>query len=35
MLGDVQDRVEAEQVREEERPHRRDARGGDGIVDRP
>ena len=33
MLGDVEDGVEAEQVDEEERPHRRDVRGGDGLVD--
>ena len=34
VLGDVQHRVEAEQVGQEERPHRRDARGRHGVVDR-
>ena len=34
MLGDVEDRVEAEQVGEEERPHRRDLGGRDRLVDR-
>ena len=33
MLGDVQHRVEAEQVDEEERAHRRDVGGGDRLVD--
>ena len=34
MLGDVQDRVEAEQVGEEEGAHRRHLGGGDRLVDR-
>ncbi len=33
MLGDVQDGVEPEQVDEEERAHRRDVGGADGLVD--
>ena len=34
VLGDVQHRVEPEQVGEEERPHRRGLGGGDRLVDR-